>query len=277
MSAAPSPVESPRPDNLPVYMGQVYELGDLALPPTVAQLGDANGSQQSEGLLARIGLDAMGEQERPVSPTWQELQASGDEAYDQAWKRQQDHGLDEETVALYKKADADLLGVTWWGPANMPPNRDNMLKRAESLGWLAKAMKPAVFYEDHGSHHIDMKSNLQELAQKELQDANAISLSEDSSTAEAPADQMTDIPMAEIIGEAAVEAAEEAGTDEHVVVRGIGKVDDTTLERLEAGGEEALSRFIIEHGMDPENGAMFTAITAHKARRGIRSTPARSS
>ncbi len=213
--------------------------------------------------LTQVEPPLVGTRVRLPAKTWEDYQASGNETYNQAHERRKTHGFDDaETVRLYEKAAADLLTVSWLGPRDRPPNPFNMLTRAACLGWMAEATPYGVFYDNPGGRHIDVKSNLQELAQKEVRAANAILLGNNPAT-EALAGEITAVNPADIM-EAAAEAAEEAGTGEHVVVRGIGKVDGGTPERLKAGGREALARFTIEHAMEAKHGGKFTAIMAEK-------------
>lgn len=194
---------------------------------------------------------------------WEDYQTDGMEAYDQAHERRLTSGLDEETVDLYKKAAADLLAAdVWFGPAERPANPFNMLTRAACLAWQAEATPPGTFYED-GSHNVDVKANLQELAAKELDRAEGLLLGR-GGDAGALAGELTAVTPLEAIAEASVEAAEEAGTGEHVAVRGIGTVDEGTPQLLEAEGPEALRRFTDEHAREPRQGPEFIGLAAEK-------------
>ncbi|HEX5743967.1 MAG TPA: hypothetical protein VFX84_00740 [Candidatus Saccharimonadales bacterium] len=198
-------------------------------------------------------------QSRPVLLTPEQRQADGDRAYEEARERQRAHGLDEETVRLYTKASYDLMAaevhqLRHTGRAD--PHI--MLRRAASMAWQAEATPYGVFYErPHG--HVDVRSNLQELAMKELNAANDILLGRNAAKPEAI--ETTSISPG-LVAEVAAEAAGEAGTAEHVLP-----------EQLEAGGVEGIEHFIGEQAMSGEHGPMFTALVADKEDTGIHELP----
>jgi hypothetical protein len=196
--------------------------------------------------------------------TWQEHQARADEFYDQAVEREKSHGLDAETQALYEQVGRVILYLKWRGPKDKAADPINLMKLGGSLARQAQATEHGIFYDTPGDRHIDKKSNLQEQANKTLSSAFRLIMGGETHT-ETLASELADVNPVEVVAEAAVEAAKEAGTDEHVTVRGIGRVSEETPQRLEAEGREAVVRFIGQHAMDPEHGAEFIAMTAEHA------------
>lgn len=213
---------------------------------------------------------AYGDTAPQTTLPWREHLAAGDTAYMAAMERQRVHGLDSKAVELYEQASSHLLSAAFLGPDRTIDPREE-LKIASSLGWQAQATQPGIFYEDYGSRHVDKKTNLQEIAHKTHQHAVVMLLGKASRTA-AQTGEVLDIDPSEV-AEAAVEAAKEAGTDEHVTVRGIGRVTPETTHRLETEGKEAILRFIGEHAMDPGHGGEFTALMAEKEVTGIHELP----
>lgn len=191
--------------------------------------------------------------------TPEQQQADGDKAYIDARERQRAHGLDEETVRLYTKASHELLKAEVYQLRHTGTADPHiMLRRAASMAWQAEATPYGVFYERPHSH-VDEKSNLQELAMKELNAANDILMGR-SAAKPAIIDTVSISPG--LVAEVAAEAAEEAGTAEHVLA-----------EQLEAGGVENIERFIGEQAMSGEHGAMFMALVADKEDTGIHELP----
>lgn len=218
-----------------------------------AQVAAPNGSVALSSAEPSISGISLGPRIRPP-----ELRrADGDEAYDQARERQRTKGLDEETVRLYTKASHDLMA------AEIHQIRNNgtadphiMLRRAAAMAWQAEATPYGVFYERPHSH-VDVRSNLQELAMEELNAANDILFGRSTRP---PVDTVSISPG--LVAEVAAEAAEQAGTAEHVLP-----------EVLEAGGVEGIELFIGEQAMSGEHGPMFTALVADKEDTGIHELP----
>jgi hypothetical protein len=191
----------------------------------------------------------------------EQRRADGDEAYAQAREHQRAHGLDEEAVRLYAKASHDLMA------AEIDQRRRTgtadphiMLRRAAALAWQAEATPYGEFYpRPHG--HVSVRSNLQELAMQELNEANDILLGRKSG-AGTPSGADTVSVSPGLVAEVAAEAAEEAGTAEHVLP-----------EELEAGGVETIEHFIGEQAMSGENGPRFMALVADKEDTGIHELP----
>jgi hypothetical protein len=128
------------------------------------------------------------------------------------------------------------------------------------MAWQAEATPYGEFYErPHG--HVSVRSNLQELAMRELNAANDILLGRHADTA-GPAQVDTVSISPGLVAEVAAEAAEEAGTAEHVLP-----------EELEAGGVETIEHFIGEQAMSGENGPRFMALVADREDTGIHELP----
>jgi hypothetical protein len=126
------------------------------------------------------------------------------------------------------------------------------------MAWQAEATPYGVFYE-RPNGHVSVRSNLQELAMRELNAANDILLGRNTASP-APIDTVSISPG--LVAEVAAEAAEEAGTEEHVLP-----------ELLEAGGVESIEHFIGEQAMSGEHGPMFMALVADKEDTGIHELP----
>lgn len=219
-------------------------------------LDDAMAKVMAEPMLeGRIGPSGQAVMSR------EDRQAAGYEAYEEATRLRTANGdeLNNEIVGLYRKAAHDLLTAeVWYGTGERPRDPFNMLVRAECLGWQAEGTPPGVFYSDSGHRHEDVKSVLQELADKELEGANQLLDARVSNeTTEELVVQMAKLDMEEE-AVAAVEAADEAGTGEHT------GLEHETKEHLVAGGREALARYTLENALDSRHGGKFTAIRAHK-------------
>lgn len=229
----------------------------------------ASPHEQSSPEAANAAADSSSTKRRWKTP--EERQTDGYEAYAEATKRRgSTHGdelLDEETVRLYKKAADDLLAAD----AGRPRNPFNMLTRTACLGWQAEATPSGEFYEaPHG--HVNVKATLQELAMKELDEANAILLGENPAR-EALAGEMTD--MGPVVAGALIGAAKEAGTDKKIVLRGLGGMDEGIIqERLAAQGRDGINRFAGGHAMEAVHGGKFAALAAEKEVTAVHELPA---
>ena len=190
--------------------------------------------------------------------TWQEHQAIGDQAYAEAVTREEKYGLDEITVARYKAASKNLLSVTATGPLlnggkisseAEPADPIRLMKIAGSLAKQAQAADKDETYDTYGSDHINVKSNKRRIAVETYQRASRLMMGEENyeNYAAMMAEFDGESPT-EVVATAVVEAARETGTAEYVY--GPEAVEDDTLERLEAGGEDAVVRFIGEHALE---------------------------
>lgn len=191
--------------------------------------------------------------------TPQERQMEGNIAYVEARERKRVHGLDDETVGLFAKASHDLMAaeidqLRRYGTADP----SIMLRRAASMAWQAEATPYGVFYE-RPNGHVSVRSNLQELAMKELWAANDILFGR-SKPSTSPIDTVSISPG--LVAEMAAEAAEESGTARQV-----------SPELLEREGIVSIEQFIGEQAMSGEHGPKFTALVADKEDTGIHNLP----
>ncbi len=194
--------------------------------------------------------------DRPAK-TWKSAQAAGDEAYHLARQHENEHGLDEEAAYMYEEATRELIGVTWRGPEAMLEDPINELRIAYSLAKQAQAIEEGVL----PGHSVDEEAVLQATASKTLRHGLLKLMDQGSREVEVDG-ELSDINPTEIVAEAAVEAAIEVGTDEHVAIRGISKLDEETPHQLEAEGEEVVVSFVREHSREPRHGSEFIANTA---------------
>ncbi len=194
--------------------------------------------------------------DQPVK-TWRTAQAAGDEAYHLARQHENEHGLDEEAAYMYEEATRELIGVTWRGPEAMLEDPINELRIAYSLAKQAQAIEEGVL----PGHSVDEEAVLQATASKTLRHGLLKLMDQGSREVEVDG-ELSDINPTEIVAEAAVEAAIEVGTDEHVAIRGINKLDEETPHQLEAKGEEVVVSFVREHSKEPRHGSEFIASTA---------------
>lgn len=210
----------------------------------------------------------------PRQMTWQEHQAAGDEAWGEALERtralrpeaeddEDPAPLDEGTIELYERASRHLKAVIFLGPDG-PTDPFTLLKLGGSQAALAEATPVGVFYEDGGGH-LDVQSNLQESSTKNLQRAAAMLMGEKYQPTQELADKVADVNPSEVMAEAAVEAANEAGTGEHVAATYVARADEVTPEVLEAEGIKGMERYISEHGEAPDSGPEFLLRLSTKA------------
>ncbi len=233
--------------------------------------------EQSSPKVADAAVDSVAAAEPSLEGRWkrpEERQADGYEAYAEATKRREaaspDDELDEETVRPYKKAADDLLAADAGSRRNhRSVNPFNMLTRAACLGWQAEATPSGEFYKAPHSH-VNVKATLQELAMKELDEANAILLGDDPDR-EALAGEMTN--MSPVLAGAIVGAAKKAGTDEHILLRELGGVDEGIQERLVAQGKDGINRFIGGHAMEAVHSGRFTALAAEREATAVHELP----
>jgi hypothetical protein len=212
---------------------------------------------EPKGSMTLTEAEPMPEPTTPPAHDWKDYKALGDGAYEQALERENAHGLDEQTVALYEEASVNLNRVIFWAPKSENLSPHILVRIAGSVAKQAQAARPGIFYDEYGSRSIEVKSNLQDIAGKTLREG-LMRLIEEAGKVKESVDE------AEVVAEAAVEAA---------IVTSKEKLDKETPHRLEAEGEEAIIRFIGEHSMDPKHGSEFIASTAAQIETGVHELP----
>ncbi|MGH7192856.1 MAG: hypothetical protein ACREJM_04880 [Candidatus Saccharimonadales bacterium] len=214
-----------------------------------------------------------GEQAPPAQPlSWAEHRAVANEAWDEALARDvanqpetAEEGevppLDEETAGLYDRVRRHFKAAIFAKPDTETQDPIDLMKLGGSQARLAE-VTPVGLVSD-GGRLFDLKSALQEGARTNLQKAAAMLMGEDVEVSEALVGQMPDVDPSEVVVEAVVGAAKEAGTDEHVWVRDEGDAGSET-QRLEAQGVEGVERFIRVHGEVPGQGDEFMRVVAQR-------------
>jgi hypothetical protein len=209
-----------------------------------------------------------GDASRPLS--WQEHQAAGDAAWNEALARtsilrpeggENPLPLDEATIDLYEQVSAHMKAVIFLGPDG-PPDPFNLMKLGGSQAARAEATPVGVF--EHGWVG-DKQSGLQDAARSNLQRAAAMLMGDEVHTAQALAGEMTDVDPSEVMPELAVEAADEASTGELKAVGADIYAGKVTPEQLEAEGVEGMERYIWERGGEPDSGPEFMLRLSAKA------------
>jgi hypothetical protein len=242
-------------------------------PETSPSEGHAVGDQPETPQDALEPADALAAQahmdwgDAPRRPTWQEYEAEGIAAYTEAVEREEEHGLDEATVARYRAASVNLINAHAEGPIDHKrrelekPDPVHLMMIAGSLAKQAQAAE-VESYSTYGSRNIDRRSNLQRISTETMQRASRMMMGNESYADYAAlfAEHDAESP-AELVVSAVVGAAKETGTAKHV--HGTEAVDKNISERLKDGGEDAVVNFIGEHAMESSmQGPEFVARTA---------------
>ncbi|HVV25635.1 MAG TPA: hypothetical protein VHC21_01195 [Candidatus Saccharimonadales bacterium] len=203
--------------------------------------------------------------------TWQEHLAIGDRAYADAVEIEEDQGLDK-ALPYYERASKHLLAVTMTGPLlnegkiNAEPEPADPVRLLKVAGSLAKQAQMTDEHEQYStvsSQNVNIKANKQRIAAETLQRASQLLMGTEIAADQSAMIAEFDVETpAEAVVFGAVEAAKETGTT-HYVSSPDALVDESTPERLENEGKEAVAKFIGEHALESgPQGAEFVARTA---------------
>lgn len=223
--------------------------------PTEAGIMDVNYGFVPLDRVPQTDMPGLTEAEQtPPRLTFEEYEARGDRANHLAREHEKAHGLDDRAAELYWEASRNLLSATGIASSENLEDPIRTLKIAGSLDKVVAADKVPPYsepqYDPVTRQEIDRTENIRRISRQMLVDAGRMFLVQDAEVVLIPEGEFDGVKPSEVFVEAAVEAVHETGTGEHVIP-GMGRLEDQTPQKLEAGGEAAILKFADKLGEQP--------------------------